>query len=83
MMLPVIEHKFIETVSVQRGDGARSDRGVRKKTNSFMKILDREGEKKGQTAPGKKKIKKQKKKLVHVESDWQWRVFFVFILYKK
>lgn len=42
----VIEHKFIETVSVQRGDGARSDRGVRKKTNSFMKIFDREGKKK-------------------------------------
>lgn len=61
-MLPVIEHKFIETVSVQRGDGARSDRGVRKKTNSFMKILDREGEKKGQTAPGKKKNQKTKKK---------------------
>lgn len=55
----VIEHKFIETVSVQRGDGARSDRGVRKKTKSFMKFLDWEGEKKRQTAPGKKKTNKK------------------------
>lgn len=64
----VIEHKFIETVSVQRGDGARSDRGVRKKINTFMKILDREGEKKEADSTRQKKQKK-KTKLVHVESD--------------
>lgn len=39
----VIEHNFIETVltnniSVQRGVGARGDRGIKTKTNSFMKI---------------------------------------------
>lgn len=78
-MLPVIEHKFIETVSVQRGDGARSDRGVRKKTNSFMKILDREGEKKGQTAPGKKKSKNKKKNLFtwnQIDSDGYFLYLF-------
>lgn len=45
----VIEHNFIETVStnnisVQRGDGARGDRGVKKtKRNGFMKIIRSRG----------------------------------------
>lgn len=78
----VIEHKFIETVSVQRGDGARSDRGVRKETNSVMKILDREGEKKGRQHQAKKQ-KKNKKTCSRGIRLTVTGVFFVFILYKK
>lgn len=44
----VIEHNFIETVltnniSVQRGVGARGDRGIKTKTNSFRKIISSRG----------------------------------------
>lgn len=44
----VIERNFIETVltnniSVQRGVGARGDRGIKTKTNSFRKIISSRG----------------------------------------
>lgn len=73
----VIEHKFIETVSVQRGDGARSDRGVRKKTNSFMKILDREGEKKGRQHQAKNKNKKTCSRGIRLTVTGIFCIYFV------
>lgn len=77
----VIEHNFIETVStnnisVQRGDGAkRWQRGVKKKKKK-IKWLNDNYKRKVADSTGQKK-------LISMESDWQWQGIFCIYFVQK